>query len=193
MADNESMDYSQDEVIPNSQSQNRNLKRSFEEDETNKSKVTNNQIQDRHDKLFKSDKTTNQEEEPTFTFSDDNKGPYGVWIKKKIEYNKPLSGFLAGSLIYKTYRSVVSIKNKNRFKVEVIFKNREEANRFLKDKLLEKKNLVAFVPGHHLTRKGIVRFVPLELSIEELIEGTESDVKILEISRLNRRNKQNKD
>ena len=75
-----------------------------------------------------------------------------------------------GSIIFKTYKDIVNIKKRGNFKVEIIFKNRHEANRILKDETLKKFNLETFIPGFRKIRKGIIEGVPTNLSEEDILK-----------------------
>lgn len=123
-------------------------------------------------------------------YSEDNQGPFGVWVKKSSDDNNGLSAYVVGSILFKEYRSIQSIKNKNKFKVEVIFKKKEEANHFLANKsgLQQKNNIESFVPGFRKSRKGIIKNIPVELDKDQILMGIESDAVVLDIKRLNRRN-----
>lgn len=122
-------------------------------------------------------------------FKADNLGPFGVWIKKIKDDNQELSAFKVGSIIFKKYRQVIDIKNRGKFKTEILFKTRDEANRILKDQTLSSHNLEAFIPGFRKTRKGLIKDVPLDISEDVIKEAIVSPVEVLEVKRQTRRNK----
>ena len=94
-----------------------------------------------------------------------------------------------GSIIFKTYKDIVNIKKRGNFKVEIIFKNRHEANRILKDETLKKFNLETFIPGFRKIRKGIIEGVPTNLSEEDILKACKSDFRAYNVKRLQMRNR----
>ena len=80
-----------------------------------------------------------------------------MWIRKIKTDNNDLSSYKVGSVIYKNYKEIIDIKRRRKFKVEILFKSRQEANKILIDKELQKHNLKAFIPGFKKVRKGIIR------------------------------------
>ena len=118
-------------------------------------------------------------------FSSANKGPFGVWVRKTKFDNEELSAYKVGSI---GKYDVVDIKRKGRYRVEVFFKHREEANRFLVDRSLkEEHKLVAFLPGHRKIRTGIVKGIPVEFTEADIRRGYEGKFKIEETKRMKKK------
>lgn len=66
-------------------------------------------------------------------------------------------------------------------------KSSDAANRLVSDLLLATQNLKAYNPSYKTMRTGIIRDVPQDIKIEELMNDIVSpQAKILEITRLNR-------
>ncbi|XP_058790945.1 uncharacterized protein LOC131664095 [Phymastichus coffea] len=156
----------------------------YTDDPTMKNKIpaTRSYTANQDDITTKSDKASE-------FFKPDNQGPFGVWIKRKIESKEGLSAFKVGSVIFKKYKNIIDIKNRGRFKVEILFSKREEANKILTDKSLEAHNMETFIPGYRKFRKGVIRNVPLDLQEEDIKEAIVSPVGITEVKRQSRRNR----
>ena len=123
-------------------------------------------------------------------FTPINKGPYGVWLKKIKTDNNELNAYKVGSILFKKYKNILDIRRKDKFKVEVMCKTIDEANRLIQDKELVNYNLEVFIPGHRKSRKGLIKRIPVDISEEEILSSIESSVPVQEIRRLNRRNRQ---
>ncbi|KAL7288553.1 hypothetical protein TKK_0017295 [Trichogramma kaykai] len=128
-------------------------------------------------------------------FSQNNKGPYGVWIKKKFQDSRDLNAYQVGSVIYKSYHNVKDIKKRGKFAVEIIFQSKDEANRILKDQSLSKHNWEAYFPGYRKVRKGLVKGISTEISEDDLLMAcnNNSKVNIMNVKTLNMRNRNAKD
>jgi hypothetical protein len=81
------------------------------------------------------------------------------------------------------------IKASGRNKVTVEFKNANLANNFLQNPILGSHGYVATIPKFHITRNGIVRNIPSEWSMEELVQNIEcpDSLCIIKARRLNRK------
>ena len=120
--------------------------------------------------------------------SSNNKGPYGVWIRKIKMDETELSAYKIGSILYKNYTDF-EVRRRNKFKSEILFKSFKDANKLLTDKSLADHNIECFLPNHRLQRRGIVRYIPTEFSEERIIQASKSSVKVVDARRLNMRNK----
>lgn len=123
-------------------------------------------------------------------FLPNNKGPYCVTItySKQHSGNYNLNAFKVASILYKKY-NFDDIVKKSKSQVEIIFKDRNEANEFLEDDFLTAHDLEIFVPIHRQMRKGLIRGVSTDLPEKLILENIESKYKVCEVKRLNRRNK----
>ena len=120
-------------------------------------------------------------------FDPGNKGPYGVWVKKAKFDSDGLSAYKVGSILFEKY-DVVDIKRKGRYRVEVLFKHREEANRFLADGTMRKDHdLVAFFPGHRKMRRGIVKGIPVDFTEDDIVRGYEGNFEIEAVKRMKKK------
>ena len=122
-------------------------------------------------------------------FKPNNYGPYGVWVKKIQSDNNELNAYKVGSIVFKKYKHIVDMKKKGKFRAEIMFSNRSEANKMLVDNDLKNHNLEAFIPGFRKIRKGIINGIRIELSEADILQSCESEVEIHIVKRLNRRNR----
>lgn len=82
------------------------------------------------------------------------------------------------------------IKSVGRNRVSVQFKNRQSANNFISHSLLAANNLSASIPAYNISRMGVIRNIPVDLSMEDLVstmEVSEGSGKVLKARRLNRK------
>ncbi|XP_052745970.1 uncharacterized protein LOC128199646 [Bicyclus anynana] len=82
------------------------------------------------------------------------------------------------------------VKSVGRNRVSIEFKRGEDANTFLQHKCLNGCKLKASIPAFNVTRMGLVRGVPKEWSMVELVESLELPEncgKVLKARRLNRK------
>lgn len=66
-----------------------------------------------------------------------------------------------------------SIKNVGRNRIMIEFKSAENANNFILNPLMSINKFSASIPLYHITRMGIVRHIPIDWSMEELVTGLE--------------------
>ena len=123
------------------------------------------------------------------SFDTNNKGPYGVWIKKITNDGVDINAYKIGSILYKKHKNILDIHRKNKVKAEVIFKTRAEANKLLTDNSLSQYNLEAFLPGFRKQRKGLVKNIPAKFTSEEIVSACKSNIEVIDVKRLNMRNK----
>ncbi|KAL4702964.1 hypothetical protein ACJJTC_008742 [Scirpophaga incertulas] len=65
------------------------------------------------------------------------------------------------------------VKRIGRNRISVEFKSYNDANAFLDHPALALAKYEALIPSHHITRMGIVRQVPVEWSLEEIVDAIE--------------------
>lgn len=63
------------------------------------------------------------------------------------------------------------IKSIGRNRVVVEFKTGDDANKFITNETLKANDLTAMIPRFHITRTCVVRNVPVEWTMEELVES----------------------
>lgn len=81
-----------------------------------------------------------------------------------------------------------SVKRIGRNRVSLAFNNHTDANAFISHESLNKNNLKAFIPTYNVSRMGVIRGVPTDISPEEIMECTtlpNGCGKILKVRRIN--------
>ena len=121
-------------------------------------------------------------------YKENNKGPFGVWVRKIRKDDVELNQYKVGSILFLNYKTILEIRRKDKFRVEVMFSNANEANKLLADKTLANHNLEVFIPDFRKCRKGIIKGIPADLAIEKIKEACKSEIEICDVYRLNRRN-----
>lgn len=81
----------------------------------------------------------------------------------------------------------MEIKKVGYSKVSIFLKTRKAANDLVSDLRLKERDLIAFISPSRISRKGIIRNVPLDLANEMILENISSPIKITSVKRLNRR------
>jgi hypothetical protein len=117
-------------------------------------------------------------------------GPFTVLVKKSddssicpISIGKMLK---TKNIIINTTRD--GIQKENRNTVSINFRTPEDANSFITSYFVISNNLKAFVPKYRLSRQGLIRGIPNNVSMEEILEGIETPAnvgKVLSARRLN--------
>lgn len=82
---------------------------------------------------------------------------------------------------------VLEVKKVGFSKVAVFLKTGHAANELIVHSTLKAKDYVAFILPFCTTRKGIIRDVPLDVTEEDIIMGSNSPFKIILAKRFNRR------
>lgn len=94
--------------------------------------------------------------------------------------------FLKRNSIYNVVNG--SVKRIGRNRISMSFNNHNDANTFINHDSLNKNNFKAFIPTYNISRMGVVRGVPTDISPEEMIECTtvpNACGKILKVRRIN--------
>ncbi|KAL4706312.1 hypothetical protein ACJJTC_004921 [Scirpophaga incertulas] len=112
-------------------------------------------------------------------YSENDSAPFIVYINKLS--SDPSSGAVLHPIKFGQFLHKNNIKNikpdgvkrigRNRISVE--FKSYNDANAFLDHPALALAKYEALIPSHHITRMGIVRQVPVEWSLEEIVDAIE--------------------
>nr|XP_049708157.1 uncharacterized protein LOC126057037 [Helicoverpa armigera] len=84
------------------------------------------------------------------------------------------------------------IKSLGRNKLAIDFKTASEANSFVESDFLTSNNYSAKIPRFHVTRMGIVRDIPTDWTLEDLVSGVETPRNCGEVIRARRLNFKNK-
>lgn len=120
--------------------------------------------------------------------------PYVVHIQRITELPNDGSSlhpimfgkFLKRNAIYNVVNG--SVKRIGRNRVSIAFNNHIDANTFINHDSLNSNNLKAFIPTYNVSRMGVIRGVPADLSPEEMMECTTVPSgcgKILKLRRIN--------
>lgn len=136
------------------------------------------------------DKKPNEKKTDHFYKETDNP-PYEVYIQSK---NNNIGNYhllsIAKEIFSLNLTDVVSTNKKGKNRIGVICKTPQAANKLVKNKELKEKGYDIFIPAHHVSCKGIVRYVDKNISDEELMNFSKanlSNVNILNVRRFNRK------
>lgn len=120
-------------------------------------------------------------------YASQDRGPFSLYVEA-LNRNR-LHAMAIGKLLRNNfsnfYSRIVLIKSIgfNRVKI-VINSSFDEANELLKSGIWSSNNLICFIPGFFLFKKGVVRNVDSTLSEGEIVEFAESDCEIIEARRI---------
>ncbi|XP_013166191.1 PREDICTED: uncharacterized protein LOC106116750 isoform X2 [Papilio xuthus] len=117
------------------------------------------------------------ENDANVQYGDNDKGPFTVYISR--QETDPTSGYSlktlkVAQLLHKhNVPGIVEggIKEVGRNKISVTFEKPDHANSLLQNPILANCNLVGHIPRFHVFRLGIVRNIPTEWTLEELLSG----------------------
>lgn len=70
---------------------------------------------------------------------------------------------------------------------EITFPNKDYANAFVSSEEVGKRGLQAFIPRHRLEKTGLIKGVPTDVDVTEIINESISPCKITKATRLNRK------
>ena len=134
---------------------------------------------------------------PTYTLSEEirnnrygesSSGPFAVHIQQITDRSKKLDPSLVGSVLYKLkIPDVMEVKKIGFSKVAIFFSTKESANSLVEDSRLTIINLEAFIPLFLTSRKGIIRDIPSDLTIDEILKHISCPYKIITASRFKRK------
>lgn len=126
-------------------------------------------------------------------YSPRDPGPYLVFIQPTNDNVNRLHPMSVGKLIFNNLpqyrREINNIYAAGLKKVKIELLSHTAANSLITERFLIEKNLEAYIPLSLTTRSGIVRDVPTDFTIEELMSeiSTSPSIPILEITRFNKR------
>lgn len=131
-----------------------------------------------------------------FRFNQTDKGPYFVIIESENKNLGKLHKMSVGKIMFNHLKNEghaienVDIAGRNRIKV--VFSNFQIANKILDDReFLSKNDFQAYIPESLVLRRGVIRNVDVDLTVEEINEVIKSSVKITNIRRMSRKTVEN--
>lgn len=134
------------------------------------------------------------------TYSQEDTGPFIVHISRvepDAAAGTTLRSIKFGQFLHKNrVHGIVrdGVKNVGRNRISVQFKSAAEANSLVSSVILSNNNYKAMIPTYNVTRMGIVRGIPVDWSMDELVESLDLPDNcgiVLKARRLNRKNTEN--
>lgn len=121
-------------------------------------------------------------------YSENNAGPYDVHIQHTSNPKSQLHLlFLERTVCELGIEDILEIKKIVFSKVSIYFKSRDAANALINDKKQSVKDLEGFIPPFRISRKGIIKDVPLDFTDQQILHNITSPIKVVAVNRLNRR------
>lgn len=115
-------------------------------------------------------------------------GPFDVFIQPESGGSTSIDPLFVDRLLSSTIRKDISkIKKVDYSKLLVQFNSCEAANNLINNPILKSKNLIAYIPSFRTSRQGIIRNVPLDLSVDDIKSGLVSSFEVASVRRLNRK------
>lgn len=126
----------------------------------------------------------------TRLFLENDSANYTVYVeskeKEKLGNKNPIK--LTG-LLNENVKGITCVSRINAYKIGVNFQKAADANSFIKlDNFLSKHKFRAFIPAHLVEKVGVIKFVPTDLSNEDIYKNISSDAEIISIKRFMKRN-----
>lgn len=129
-------------------------------------------------------------------YTADDKGPYIVHVSREI--SDPASGTSIRAIKFGQFLhthkipSIINdgVKNIGRNRIEVKFSSAQAANSFISNPVLQMCKYKANLPTYNVTRMGLVRGIPVDWSMEEILQSIELPQgcgEIVKMRRLNRK------
>lgn len=119
-----------------------------------------------------------------------DKGPFYVFVEHTDKNLGKLFPMRVGyylRLNNEFRKSILDIKVVGKNRVKVIVDSFSAANQMINNELLTKNGLIAYIPKFYTQKKGLIRMVDTFFSDEFLLGHIESEKKVLEIKRLERK------
>lgn len=118
--------------------------------------------------------------------------PFIIHVQKETSDNTTtLHPVAFGHFLKKNcYKNIIngSLKRIGRNRITISFNKFEDANLFISDPSLTKHNFKAYIPSFSITRMGLVRGVPTEWTVEDIIENVSVPIgcgKVIKARRFN--------
>lgn len=111
-------------------------------------------------------------------YLESDSGPYVVQVTRVNDDSHPsnrMRGLKMAQIIYNSrVTGIKEMKSVGKNKLNVYFATGQEANSFTDNPILAENKLAAAIPKFQVSRMGVIREVPLDWTLEELIDGIES-------------------
>lgn len=113
-------------------------------------------------------------------YTSDNHGPYDVHIQKYSDPNSSLYPVTVGRIMASlNIKNILEVKKVGYSKVSIFLKTFDAVNKLVNNPMLAQKDLIAFIPPSRMSRKGIIRNIPLDLTEETILNNINSFIIIL--------------
>ena len=133
--------------------------------------------------------STHETLKPNNRYSRHNKGPFT--IKIDCTCNPPIQVLSLGKILHKNFKDeVTECKKKEPSRTTILFKSGSRVNKIAENLNKINPNLKAHIPNFRVTRLGIIRNVPTDISIEEIEECSVSSAPIVEAKRFEWKDKE---
>lgn len=133
----------------------------------------------------------NKDKKDDVFYKDTDIYPYEVYIQSK---NNNVGKFhlvsIAKEIFNLNLTNIININKKGKNRIGVTLKTYQAANDLVKNIELKNKGYDIFIPSHHISCKGIVKFVDKSITDKELMDYSSTNLttsKILNVKRFNRR------
>lgn len=109
-------------------------------------------------------------------YTSNDSGPFLVHVSRDsdLDTDQSIRPIKFGQFLVKSKVSNIctdGVKKVGRNKIAVVFKTAEDANNFLSNPVLDTAKYSASIPSYNITKMGIVRNVPVDLSMDEFVES----------------------
>lgn len=111
-------------------------------------------------------------------FEKNDRAPFIVQLQRIEDgdaVTKPLLPLEVSRLVAKAGIKFANIEPLTRKTWNIAFDSRDEANKALSNQYLKSLKMKIFLPSYHVLRKGVIRGIPQDMSIEEVIEGIKQE------------------
>lgn len=124
----------------------------------------------------------------TNRYSKSSQGLFEIVITSTGTVNTSIHPLTVGRLLSSTLKKdIIEIKKLGFFKISAQFKSREAANNLINNPILNSNNLIAYIPSYRVSRQGVIKNVPLDLTESIIKEEIDCSVGINSVRRLNRK------
>lgn len=134
-----------------------------------------------------SDVTHQNKQKNTYKITD--AGPYFIFVEQKE--GKKLHPMTVGKILYKgetqVKDNILNITSVGKSKIKILLNNAIIANKLLFLPSLNNNIFDSYIPDFNLYKYGVVRDIDTSITIEEIINETNSNIKIIEARRLTKR------
>lgn len=121
----------------------------------------------------------------------DSSGPFYIYVEGTNGNIGNIHPMALGKTVFETKpefrRKITDIRSVGRNRIRIDLTTAQAANTMVESSLFDSKQLLAYIPAHRLTRRGVIRNVDLNITDDELIQAIDSPVKVLDIRRMSKR------